>query len=134
MRINRMPGRCPVCADRLDVVKLHCSTCDTSLEGRFATSKFDALSQEQLEFVEVFLKARGNIREVERELGISYPTVRGRLDHVLEALGYRVESKHTIIDGTPADDDRAQQRKEVLDALARGELKAEEAIKLLKQS
>ncbi|MGD0153084.1 MAG: DUF2089 domain-containing protein [Thermacetogeniaceae bacterium] len=119
-----MLGRCPICGSRMDVTRLHCDSCDSTLEGRFDTCRFCQLSQEQQVFVEVFLKSRGNIKEVERELGISYPTVRSRLDSVLEALGYQSEMSV---------EDFSQHRNDVLEALDRGELTADEAAKLLKQ-
>lgn len=122
---RKVLGRCPVCRGTLDVVRMHCPSCDTSIEGRFEICKFCQLNPEQKEFIEVFIKCRGNIKEVERELGISYPTVRGRLDAVIEALGYRVEA-------APADDP-ATKRKDILEALARGEISSEEAVKQLKQ-
>lgn len=128
MQKRRMPSRCPVCSDELMVTRLRCTTCDTAIEGSFEVSRLARLSREHLEFVEIFLKSRGNIKEVERELGISYPTVRSRLDSVIEALGYRV-------DPAQADEtNRAKltRRKEILDALNRGELSSEEAIKMLK--
>jgi hypothetical protein len=108
----------------MSVTRLHCDSCDSALEGCFDTCRFCQLSQEQQVFVEVFLKGRGNIKEVERELGISYPTVRSRLDSILEALGYQADL---------AAEDFSQQRNAILDALDRGELTADEAAKLLKR-
>lgn len=102
------------------VRSLHCPNCDTSLNGRFAPCKFCKLGSEQREFVEVFLASRGNIKEVERLLGISYPTVRSRLDAVIESMGYRVER------------DEDNRRRSVLEALNKGEISSEEAVKLLK--
>jgi len=130
MQKRRMPGRCPVCGEQLGVVRLRCDNCETAIEGYFETCKFCQLSREQQEFIEVFLKARGNIKEVERELGISYPTVRGRLDAVLEALGYRVESAP---EESPPVAQRGSRRKEILDQLNRGEITSEDAVRLLKQ-
>jgi len=124
---RRALGRCPVCGEALDVTRLSCPRCETSIEGRFETCKFCQLSNEQKDFVEIFIKSRGNIKEVERELGVSYPTVRGRLDAIIQALGYPVEREK---------EDEAQtaaRRKGILDSLAKGEIHAEEAIKLLKQ-
>ncbi|MEW6725027.1 MAG: DUF2089 domain-containing protein [Bacillota bacterium] len=122
-----MPGKCPVCGERMDVTKLHCAQCDSSIEGNFDICKFCQLSKEQKSFVETFIKCRGNIKEVERELGISYPTVRGRLDAVIGALGYRVE---------PSEDETKakERRREVLEKLGKGEISSEEAIKLLRQN
>jgi hypothetical protein len=120
---RRLLGRCPVCGEPLEVVRLHCRSCDTTVEGRFDAGRFAALGPEQLDFLETFLRARGNIREVERELGLSYPTVRGRLDSLLAALGL------AAADGG---DDGAQSRRSVLDALERGEITAEEAVRRLR--
>jgi hypothetical protein len=110
------------------VTRLRCPTCETAVEGSFEIGKFARLSREQLEFIETFIKCRGNIKEVERELGISYPTVRGRLDNVIEALGYKVEH---VPDEAAAQ--RLARRKEILDSLNKGEITSEEALKLLKQ-
>lgn len=128
MQKRRMPSRCPVCTEEMVVTRLRCTNCDTAIEGTFQASKFAQLSREHLEFVEIFLKARGNIKEVEREMGISYPTVRGRLDAVLESLGYRVEPAQA------EEGNRLKQtrRKEILDSLNRGDITSEEALKQLK--
>jgi len=69
-------SRCPVCNSKLKVVKLKCDNCGTVIENEFELSKFAYLSAEELNFIEVFLKCRGSIKDVEKELGISYPTVR----------------------------------------------------------
>ncbi|MGI6344994.1 MAG: DUF2089 domain-containing protein [Bacillota bacterium] len=119
-----VPGVCPICGKKLAVTELTCHYCETKISGDFESCRFCGLTPEQKAFVEVFLRSRGNIKEVERELGISYPTVRSRLDNVLEALGYHVEQAPRP--------DYSQQRKEVLEQLSRGELSAEEAVKLLK--
>lgn len=115
--------RCTVCGDRLQVTCLHCSRCRTKYDGQFHLDKFSYLSSEQKGFIEVFLKCRGNIKEVEKELNISYPTVRGRLDDVISALGYEV---------TPAE--RTQKNKqEILEQLSKGEITYEEAMKRIKE-
>lgn len=128
MQKRRMPSRCPVCNDELIVTRVRCTHCDTAIEGTFEINKFAQLPKEHLDFVEVFLKCRGNIKEVERELGISYPTVRGRLEAALEALGYKSDpgAAEEISKG------RQSKRKEILDALNRGEISSEEALKQLK--
>lgn len=125
MQKRRMPGRCPVCNEELVVTRLRCTHCDTAIEGTFETSKLSRLSREHLDFVEVFLKCRGNIKEVERELSISYPTVRGRLEALLEAMGYKPDIEEV-------NQSKQTRRKEILDALNRGELSSEEAVKQLK--
>lgn len=122
---RQAPGRCPICGEKLYITKLSCKNCHTKLEGDFEPCRFCALNSEQKSFLEVFIKSRGNIKEVERELGISYPTVRSRLDNVLEAMGYRV-------DDTPIREDVAGRRKEILDALAKGEISSDDAVKLIR--
>jgi len=114
-------GKCPVCDSNFKVVKLHCDHCRTSIEGEFVLDKFSYLSEEQKLFVEIFIKNRGNIKEIEKDLGISYPTVRRNLDQVIEALGYSVKPTEEEVN-----------RKEILEKLSQGELTSEEALKRLK--
>src|SRR4051794_41549888 len=79
---------CPVCSNELAVTRLHCRSCGTSLEGEFSVGRFGRLSREQLQVLESFLRSRGNLRDMERELGISYPTVRARVEALVRALGF----------------------------------------------
>jgi hypothetical protein len=117
----------------LEVRKLYCSQCDTTIEGRFVLCKFCYLNEEQREFVDTFIRCRGNIKEVERELGVSYPTVRNRLDAVIQALGYRVEAEEPEVRSDARSDARsAETRRKILESLNRGEFSAEEALRLLK--
>ncbi|HZW82150.1 MAG TPA: DUF2089 domain-containing protein [Candidatus Deferrimicrobium sp.] len=115
----RVPGRCPVCSNTLSVSKLTCTHCSTKIEGDFTSCKFCQLPNEQLEFIEAFIRCRGSIKDVEKELGISYPTVRNRLDGVIQALGYKV-------DKVDLSEDNAR-RQEILAALDRGEISSQEA-------
>src|SRR5439155_799842 len=85
---NPVVAKCPICAAQLKVVRLDCDSCGTRLEGSFSLGRFHALSPDQLEFLETFIRARGNFKDIERELGISYPTVRSRLDAMIRALGF----------------------------------------------
>lgn len=122
---HELVGKCPVCTQELEVEKLSCRLCGTSIEGNFEICKFCKLEKEQKNFVEVFIKCRGNIKEVEKELGISYPTVRSKLDQVIHSLGYDVDSV--------PDDDKGTKRKEILDMLNSGDISSKEAIKLLRE-
>ncbi len=79
---------CPVCANELAVTRLHCRSCGTTLEGDFSVGRFGRLSREQIALLESFLRSRGNLRDMERELGISYPTVRSRVEALVRALGF----------------------------------------------
>ncbi|WP_010096466.1 DUF2089 domain-containing protein [Ornithinibacillus scapharcae] len=111
---------CPICQNTLTVSKLHCHSCNTVIENDFELSKFTLLSQEQLQFIETFLLCRGNIKEVEKELGISYPTVRGKLNDIIQALGHKDREKSQV------DESR------IVGMLERGEITPDEAIKMLK--
>ena len=119
---HEIVGRCPVCGEGMEVVRLQCPACQTAVEGRFGLGPFQRLSRDQLQFVETFIRCRGVIKDVEEQLGISYPTVRGRLDGVIRALGYDV----------PDDSGAQDRRRELLEEVARGKVSAEEAEKLLR--
>ncbi|MCZ6678884.1 MAG: DUF2089 domain-containing protein [Candidatus Poribacteria bacterium] len=112
-------SHCPICAGHLEPVKLKCPSCDLTLEGKLPASRLALLSPDQQQFVEVFLVARGNIREVEKALSISYPTVRKKLDEVVVALGYAPHAERL-------------EREEILEAIDKGEISAKEGIALLK--
>src|ERR1700735_1073027 len=84
--------KCPSCDGNLTVARLDCPDCSISIEGEFAPPALLKLAGAQIDFIEVFIKHRGVIRDVERELGVSYPTVRARLDDVISALGYSAKS------------------------------------------
>lgn len=85
---KKILGVCPVCDSKLTVSQLKCFDCDTTIEGNFTLSKFDYLTTEQQNFALVFLKNAGNIKSIEKELNISYPTVKKNLDEVIKGLGF----------------------------------------------
>lgn len=117
-----VPTGCPVCHDDLLVARLICRNCGSALEGRFSMSKMGRLTPEQLHFVETFLRCEGKINRVQEELGISYPTVRNRLEEVIQALGYQVHKAQNV---------DKERRQEILEQLARKEIAPEEALRLL---
>lgn len=116
---KRLVTRCPFCGDALAISRLTCSGCKTQIDSTLGIPPFFRLPPDLQYFAMTFLRCRGNIREVEKELGISYPTVCKRLDLVNELLGNRAERKSA--------------RNEVLDRLERGEITAQEASQLLKE-
>jgi hypothetical protein len=120
------PGRCPVCQAELEVKRLECPACGTGIDGNFTLCKFCRLAPEQREFLEVFIASRGNIKEVERVLGISYPTVRGKLNALIGALGYPIDPGEAAGEGRSG-------RRDVLQALGRGEIDVEEALRQLRK-
>jgi hypothetical protein len=121
---------CPVCEHELNVTRLHCRECGTTLEGEFSVGRFSRLSREQLALLESFLRSRGNLRDMERELGISYPTVRSRVDALVRALGLTGGETEGPI--PPGDGDQAGATRAVLERLARREISPEEAATALR--
>ena len=119
---------CPVCSGELAVTRLRCSSCGTTLEGEFSVGRFGRLSREQTALLESFLRSRGNLRDIERELGISYPTVRARVEALVRALGFGPRSDD---DASATSDDTDQpepaSREAILERLARREISAEDA-------
>src|SRR4029077_5794578 len=127
---------CPVCQGELTVTRLHCRSCGTALEGEFGVGRFGRLEREQLAFLESFLRSRGKLKELERELGISYPTVRSRLESLLRALGLGDGSAQPLpddeVEQVPAatehdDQELAADRRAILERLSRHELSADDA-------
>jgi hypothetical protein len=119
---------CPVCSNELAVTRLHCRSCGTTLEGDFSVGRFGRLNRDQLTLLESFLRSRGNLREMERELGISYPTVRSRVEALVRALGFGPRADTEEADEPAAEPVATPQtRAEILEALARHEISAEDA-------
>jgi hypothetical protein len=116
---RRPPTNCPVCNHRLATTRLTCPECTTELSGAFASCEFCVLSDEDREVLRVFLASRGNMKELERHLGVSYPTARARYDSLLSKLG--------IERSGPA----APSRLELMEQVARGEIDVEEAMRRL---
>ena len=119
---KEVPGACPVCCERMHVRELGCKNCDITLRGEFELSPFNALSREELRFVEIFIRTQGNFREVQAELGVSYPTVKKQLENVIRSLGYDVKPEPVP---DPEDLD-------VLGRLKSHEISVEEAVERLK--
>lgn len=93
----KIPTTCSICSGQLEAVRLQCRSCGTALEGHFDIPPFARLSPEQHQFLMLFLQSRGNVKEVERALGLSYPTVRNRLDALLQTLGLTGEAQTTAV-------------------------------------
>ena len=123
---------CPVCSAELAVTRLHCRSCGTTLEGEFSVGRFGRLTREQLVLLESFLRSRGNLRDMERELGISYPTVRSRVEALIRALGFGPRDGDEAADdasagGPPDAAGAAAERQQILERLSRREISADEA-------
>lgn len=133
---------CPVCSSELAVTRLHCGSCGTTLEGDFSVGRFGRLSRDQMTLLESFLRSRGNLRDMERELGISYPTVRSRVEALVRALGFgaRGDDDDDTDETTAAAASQAGatresivgSRQSILERLARHEISAEEAAQAIR--
>ena len=127
---------CPVCSGELAVTRLRCTSCGTTLEGEFSVGRFAKLSRDQMALLESFLRSRGNLRDIEREMGISYPTVRSRVEALVRALGFGPRAD----DAEAADADveagragAAESREAILERLARHEISAEDAARAIRE-
>lgn len=122
--MHPVPHECPVCHGELIVSRLVCRECETAIEGRFETGPFSRLSEEQLHFVEAFVRNEGKITRMEEEFSLSYPTIRSRLHDVIRALGYE-PGKDTAAALTE------EERRKILEDLDSGKITSEEAMRML---
>lgn len=118
--MHRVLKVCPSCGGNLIITEVSCTSCETVIRGRYRTSLFDSLNEEDLRFLELFVACRGNVKEMERETGLGYWTIRGQLDDIIQGLGLDVKP---IL--TP--DERAAQRRAILAAVEQGDLSVAEA-------
>ena len=132
-----MPNKCPLCSGELEVTEIHCMQCDVQMHGQFTIAPYRNLDAEQIRFLETFLRCRGVIRDMEAALGISYPTVRARLDALLVSLGFDggpYAEPQTAAPPPPAPQTAAQKaarRKEILAAIESGTLDADAGLTAL---
>ena len=132
--MNRMLPACPVCSGAVYITEISCIECDTRVKGSFEATRFSRLSPDHLEFVELFLRNRGNLSSVAEEMEISFPTVSKRLDGALVALGLMEgpvsngKSGFSALEATR----REEERNRVIEMLDRGEISAEDATRRLK--
>ncbi len=117
-------GYCPICHDRLVVKTLRCNHCDTEITGDFTLNPFDYLSKEQLDFALVFIKNQGNIKNIEKDLGISYPTVKKNIEELCKALNM----KTTVVNNDMSDEELREDTKR---RLKNGEITFEDAERIL---
>ena len=122
--MSTIPRKCPSCSSPLVVTQLSCTKCETNVVGLYEINPFLRLSNESLQFLDAFIRNRGNVKEMERTSGESYWVIRRRLDEVITELGYEVE---------PAADDLTTRRQEILSQLSKGEINVQEATRLLSQ-
>ena len=111
-------GVCPICNEQMYIARLQCENCDSALEGRFNLGQFQRLTPDQLQFLEVFIRCRGQNKAVQEVLNISYPTVVKKLDELILAMGFEPEPV-------------ADRRREILEMLSQNKINAAQAQQLL---
>ncbi|OHB78439.1 MAG: hypothetical protein A2Z25_12660 [Planctomycetes bacterium RBG_16_55_9] len=116
-----LPAGCPFCGGAIEVTQIKCTGCASEIKGSFKTEGMSTLPAEYQKFIAVFLRHRGNIKAVEKELGISYPTINKMLDSI-----------NTMLDATATTHEKPLTRKEILDSIERGEMSVKDATFILK--
>jgi hypothetical protein len=129
--MNKIPKKCPACNANLNITRLSCPDCGTEVTGSFTPDLFSRLSSNDYDFVVLFLKTKGNIKEMERELGISYWTIRSKLNEIVEQLGFGASETEEAPLSREAD--FSNRRQAILDQLNSGQLTVQEAAALLEQ-
>lgn len=115
-------SRCPACGETLKIMLLKCPACQIEINGEFSPCKFCQLEPVELELLDAFIKNRGNMRQMEKELFLSYPTIRGRLDKLARTLGLNEKPIKS----------KVEQRQEILELVSQGDVSTEKAMELLK--
>lgn len=123
--MRKILEQCPSCGGKLSVTRMSCTECETVIHSRYEPCTFCRLSPESMKFLEVFVKKRGNVKEMERELKESYWVIRGKINDLIKELGFEVEAEEI------AEDDSILKRREILEQLDQGEITAVEATDLL---
>lgn len=126
---NRILRSCPVCGGELAVTRLHCASCDTTLEGHFthAASAFSALNAEQTQFLLAFVRNEGRFTRLEQELNLSYPTLRNRLGEIIRAMGFEPDKEESAVPRLSVED-----RRRILEELETGRISYAEAQRRLR--
>ena len=114
-----LPVSCPLCGEPIEITRIKCGGCGSEINGSFKVGGFRLLPIEYQKFITVFLRHRGNIKQVEKELGISYPTINKMLDSINNVLKGTVEEKPLS-------------RREILDSIEKGEMSVKDATYILK--
>lgn len=125
--MKELPAECPICGGVIVITRFACMDCDSAVEGRFVGGPLSQLNKEQIDFVETFVRCEGKISRMEGEVGLSYPTIRGRLHEIIRSLGYE-----------PGVSEEAQELKEaerqrILEDLDGGLINVDEAVQMLQE-
>ena len=125
--MRKVLEKCPSCGGKLAVTRMSCTACETVILAQYDPCPFCKLSPESLHFLEVFVKNKGNVKEMERELEQSYWHIRSRINELIRELGFEVKPDET------GEETMLAQRREILEKLSRGETTADEAANMLSQ-
>ena len=120
--MSNIPSNCPSCQQKMVITQLSCTHCNTAIAGYYPLSPFAHLSEEDLHFLENFIRYRGNVKEMERELSQSYWTIRSKLDKLIGEMGLSAPPQ-----------DLGEQRKLILQQLGAGEISVDEATQKLSE-
>ncbi len=124
--MHPLPSQCPICQGEITVTRISCRDCNTTIDGRFSSRTFSQLTPEQMDFVESFVRLEGKIKHMEKELEVSYPTIRKKLHDVIRALGYEPGGEEDTAVLTD------EERQKILNDLDEGNISYEDAMKQLK--
>ena len=127
MTVPKLPRHCPACNASLKVTRLTCSNCGTEVTGSFQPDLFSHLASNDFDFVVLFVKSRGNVKEMERELGISYWTIRSRLNEIVVQLGLESPAPSAAPAAANAGANASERRQQILEQLNAGQLTVSEA-------
>ncbi len=130
--MKRLPSRCPSCGELLKITELTCEKCKTIVKGTYPLNKFLTLDPQEEEFLLVFLLSKGNLKEVQERLDISYPTAKNRLEELLVSLGLKETKKEDKVEGF-FEEDNISKIEEILEKIEKGEITGEEAIEKMKE-
>ena len=118
--MEKLTSKCPCCSSSMEIERLRCTSCDVAVEGRIPIPRLARLSAEDREFVELFVRSSGSLKAVAEKMGISYPTIRSRLNRIIQALEQEEDSERTI-------------RNQILDEVEQGLISVDEAVRRLRE-
>jgi hypothetical protein len=132
--MNKLFKQCPACGGEIVITECRCQACQLQMRGDFAVPRLGALSEEQLAFIAVFLRVRGNLSEAERVLGVSYPTIRNKLEEINAVLeNLNPTAAANVSDPPNSPDQNARHKREILQKVAEGNLTPAEANRMIQE-
>ena len=118
--MEKLTSKCPCCSSSMEIERLRCTSCDVAVEGRIPIPRLARLPAEDREFVELFVRSSGSLKAVAEKMGISYPTIRSRLNRIIQALEQEEDNERTI-------------RHQILDEVEQGVIDVDEAVRRLRE-